>query len=214
MARSKLSVPRGRAIVIAGITTVVLAPLANPLVPALAFQGLERSGLSYRTQPGVAVLDPVTGWLIHPITGVVINLADVVYDVTIGQYVDPTTGAIVPADGSIPGLPAFSPTASSGALDDLAPLVDSGLLPPAAGDSEASPREPETSAEPNAPVAPSNGVEFSTSPDSSPPPLESENDVVQPRSFISSPASTIVSVVDLVLDGSSLSEPDKTAEAG
>ena len=206
MARPKLSVPKSRAVILAGVSAVILSSLATPLVSALAYPHRDQPGLSYRIERGLAVLDPVTGLLIHPITGLVINLTDVVYDTAIGEYVDPVTGAIVPTDGSIPGLTASPPEDTQppeSAVDGVARPAGGGLHSPATGEEPnlAPDSVPQRSVAPSSPaplqdspqVAADAGTEL-ISPDVAPRRLITRND--------SSPAKVIRSVVDLVLDGS------------
>jgi hypothetical protein len=215
MASSTLSVPRSRTIAIAGVTAVVLAFTAHPLVSALANPRAQNFSTPSHTQEGIAVLDPVTGLLIHPITGVLIDLTRVVYDVALEQYVDPITGAIIPADGSIPGLPPLpvpnGPTASPEFLNDVARVVESILRSPANDGSAAAPSRSETSEElsdQEQSLTPDNGSGEPASPGSSQSPLVPGVDDAGPTVLMSSPAKTIVSVVDLVLDDSNLSADD------
>ncbi|MGH8930405.1 MAG: hypothetical protein ACRDZO_07165 [Egibacteraceae bacterium] len=218
MAHPKLSVPKSRAVALAGVTAVVLSSLSTPLMSALAYPHRDQPGLSYRIERRLAVLDPVTGLLIHPITGLVINLTDVVYDTAIGEYVDPTTGAIVPTDGSIPGLTASPPEdiqPPDSAADGTARMVGGGLHSPAVGDSTNPVPDsvPQQSVAPSSPAPPQESPQVVAdagpgfiSTDASPRRLVTGND--------SSPAKMIRSVVDLVLDGSEPFNADEPAETG
>ncbi|MGH8909307.1 MAG: hypothetical protein ACRD0K_23140 [Egibacteraceae bacterium] len=213
MVHAKLSVLRDRTIATAGATVLMLSlPLVAPLVSAVANSQTQLPALSYANQRQIAVVDPVTGLLIHPLSGVGIDLADVVYDPGVGQYVDRVTGAIIPTDGSIPGLPLFAP-------GDPGSGIDEG----AAG--EAAPPSSAVTAVPQQPSLPSGSHQPGQAvPDAGslvvPPPsnLPRSSPIVTTGGNITdfslpSPAAVIASVVDLVLGSSGSVEGDAAAPA-
>jgi hypothetical protein len=184
-------------------------PLATPLLAPVAHSQPQTVELSYDDGRALAVVDPVTGLLIHPLTGVVIDLENVLYDPVLATYIDAVTGALIPMDGSIPGLPVLQP-------DSAPPKTLEGFEGVASTTGEGSSvRVPLATASPEAPALPG---AHAPPPDARGPAtiLSNHERDSQPGTplpkrvrdqggshlVLTSPAAVIAGVVDAVLDGS------------
>jgi hypothetical protein len=206
---------RNRTIATAGATVVMLSlPLVAPVMSAAASPQSQLPALLSKNRRPVAVVDPVTGLLIHPLTGVVIDLANVIYDPTLGQYIDRTSGAIIPTDGSIPGLPLLQPSSPRPGIAE-----SPGSVNRQADKASPLPATPRARARPaqQSPEAASDG-------ESSPsPPAQQGLLTPQPRAgrsdknstfLLPPPATVIASVVDLVLGDSETQRNSYTGASG